>query len=54
MVESSTVTIMSYKVTRLFQDGTMNTAVIDDVPDYASLNHQLDKCEIKSFIVSLN
>lgn len=44
---------MSYKVTRLFPNGTMKTDIIDDVPDYASLNRQLDKCEIQSFIVSL-
>lgn len=45
---------MSYKVTKLYPDGTMNTDILDDVPDYASLNHALDKCEIRSFIVSLN
>ena len=45
---------MIYKVTRLYADGRQHTDIVDDVPDYAALNHELDKCEIRSFIVSLN
>ena len=45
---------MMYKVTRLYTDGRQNTEVLDDMPDYIGLNRELDKCEINSFIVSLN
>lgn len=45
---------MKYKVTRLYPDGRRKTEVLDDVPDYLALNRELDKCEINSFIVSLN
>lgn len=44
---------MKYKVTVLYPDGKQSTKIVDGVPDYASLNHALDHCEIRSFIVSL-
>ncbi len=45
---------MGYKITRLYHDGQQKTEVLNEIPDYCALNHELDKCEIKSFIVSLN
>lgn len=44
---------MTYRVTILYPDRTHRTEFPNDIPDYASLNHALDKCEITAFTVSL-
>ena len=41
-----------YKVTVIYHNGTQATEASQD-PDYCSLSRALDKCEIQSFIVSL-
>ena len=43
---------MKYRVIILENDGTMKNDVVED-PDYYSLGHALEKCEIKSFTVTL-
>ncbi len=36
----------------MYNDGTQSNATVED-PDYYSLGRALDKCEIKSFTVTL-
>lgn len=43
---------MKYRVIVLNNDGTMANDVVED-PDYYSMTRALEKCEIKSFTVTL-
>ena len=41
-----------YRVVKMKNDGTLNNESVE-TPDFQSLTRSLDKCEIKSFTVTL-
>lgn len=45
---------MMYRVTKMYDDGTVKTETINGHPEFKRLMQQLDKFEILSFVIVRN